>query len=208
MNMFDDAPEQLDRILALVSKCPEPLQQKCFEILLTAYAQSATQLARPASNPVPPARPPARDSDVPAVGLSAIPDTVKGRFNTTVARLKAKAERLAALFDFQQDPFTYHGLAVPGENKATKTRNVALLLAFKSYLASGSWTADWKEFRAMCVDQSCYDRANTANFLSKGALFKTASSADGITLNSAGVTAAEALVASLAGGVTANDAVE
>lgn len=203
--MFEDVDGALERILALVAKCPPTLQEKCFEILLNAYINARTKPLRSHAQTEKADVSADREPAAAPAGSVSVPEIIRGRFNTAVARLKVKAERLAGLFDFQQDPFTFHGVAVPGENKATKTRNVALLLAFKSYLATGAWTADWKEFRAMCVDQSCYDRANTGNFLSKGGYFKTASSAEGITLSSAGVSAAETLVSSMAGGTPQND---
>lgn len=205
--MFEDAEVTLDRILQLVAKCPPGLQDKCFEILLKAYTDSQQRpLPKRDIGPRPPA--PEDDRAPPPPDSTEVPDAIKGRFNTTVARLKVKADKLAGLFDFQQDPFTFHGVAVPGDNKAAKTRNVALLLAFKSYLSTGAWSADWKEFRAMCVDQSCYDRANMASHLSKAGFFKTASAEEGLTLNSSGVSAAEALITQMTGGTPQADAVE
>jgi len=88
-------------------------------------------------------------------------------------------------------------LNVPGENKADKMRNVGLLLCAKSYLTMSGWDADWKEFRAVCIDQNCWDRANSNTHMSKSGFFKTVSAADGMVLNSSGVEAAETLLSQL-----------
>jgi hypothetical protein len=189
--MFDDAEAALDRILSLVKKCPEPLQVKCFEVLLTAYAQSTT--SPPATKQPPKEREPKREID----SSTEVPETVRPRFATFAKRIKVDQAALAGLFDFHQDPFTFHAVVVPGTSGAKKTRNVALLLGLKNYLATGNWTADWKEFRAMCVDQNCYDRTNAGKHLnSKEGYFKSAGEG-GITLSSAGITVAEKLVASI-----------
>jgi hypothetical protein len=189
--MFDDAEAALERILTLVKKCPEPLQVKCFEVLLIAYAQSTT--SRSDRKQTPKEQETKRDLQSPL----EIPDPVRPRFATFAKRLKVDQPALAALFDFHQDPFTFHAVVVPGTSGAKKTRNVALLLGVKNYLATGNWTADWKEFRAMCVDQNCYDRTNAGKHLnSKEGYFKNAGEG-GITLSSAGITAAEKLIVSI-----------
>jgi hypothetical protein len=199
--MFDDAEIQLEKILALVAKCPPQLQERCFEILLTAYVDSKAAKA-PSPPPTPPA-PAAATSGGQGGGQTqgnggAIPDAVRPRFVAMAARVKVPVEKLASLFDFQLDPFSFHALAVPGSSNAEKTRNVALLLAAKGYLTTGSWTADWKEFRAACVDQACYDRTNNPTYM-KNAYFKIAAAADGIALSSSGISAAEALLTQLTG---------
>jgi hypothetical protein len=88
-------------------------------------------------------------------------------------------------------------LQIPGEKKSIQTRNVALLVAAKNYLITGQWNGDWKEFRAMCVDQNCYDRTNISAYM-KSDLFKTASSEENITLSAAGQKAAETLLKQIA----------
>ncbi|MEG3190794.1 hypothetical protein [Lysobacter sp. D1-1-M9] len=196
--MFEDAQPQLERILTLVAACPEKLQEKCFEILLNAYVQGMTPL--PSAVPIP----------ITAVGATVdsshgnngtpIPEAIRSKLVSLAGRNKVPLDKAAALFDFNTDPFTFHAHVAPGANKAEKTRNVALALSLKNYLTTGNWSTDWMEFRAACIDQNCFDRANTGTTLGKGGLFKTCTQAEGITLSSRGVTAAEALFASLAGG--------
>lgn len=133
----------------------------------------------------------------PALDLE-LPEEVRRRFKSFAARAKTTEPLLAHLFDFHNDPFTFDaGLSVPGSSGADKMRNVALLAAVKNYLATGNWTADWKEYRAMCVEQDCYDRTNAGKTLNaKKDWFKTAGE-DGITLAPGGVTAATTLIQTL-----------
>lgn len=197
--MFADAEGQLERILALVAKCPEKFQAQAFEILLKAYVDSKIVVA-PARGVNPQAvtgastPPTAGDRLIP----TGIPEAIRPRMTAMAGRLKVQVEKIASLFDFQVDPFTFHGLSVPGSSKAEKARNVALLLSVKSYLATGVWSADWKEFRAMCVDQNSYDRTNLPKYMNNE-MFKVASADSGITLSSSGTAAAEVLVGTLVG---------
>jgi hypothetical protein len=195
--MFEDAEPVLERILVLVAKCPEALQGKCFEILLNTYVQGVHP---PAEKPgrFEPEFTGERDRHNVDRRQPEIPESIRSRFSAFASRLKVSQEELAGLFDFHSDPFTYHAVEVPGASKAQKTRNVALLLAVKTYLSAGTWTADWKEFRAMCVAQNCYDRQHNAEYLNsaKEGYFTTATE-QGITLSPAGIRAAQALVSSM-----------
>lgn len=196
--MFTNAEATIERILQIVAKCPDPYKTKCFEVLLEAYASAQFV-------PTAPSHAPNRQAATPpapaAQAAPNIPEAIRQRFLSTAARLKVESTKFAALFDFNSDPFSFHALVVPGDNKADKTRNAALLLAAKSYLATGAWTADWKELKAMCVDQACYDRGNMGTYL-KGAHFKTANATENVVLTSAGVAAAEALISGIVAPVT------
>lgn len=198
--MYEDAEKTLEQILGLVARCPEGVRDKCFEMLLQAYLDSKV-VSAPASAPLPPVQTPAPpDGVIPPTAQSSangLPDALKSRFAAAAGRLGVQMQQLAGLFDFQLDPYNYHALNVPGENKADKMRNVGLLLCAKSYLTMSGWDADWKEFRAVCIDQNCWDRANSNTHMSKSGFFKTVSAADGMVLNSSGVEAAETLLSQL-----------
>lgn len=128
-----------------------------------------------------------------------VPEVIRTRFHSLVARTKISLGRAVELFDFNVDPFVYHGVSVPGNSNREKMRNVALLLSLKSYLTSAIWVADWKEFRVTCMDHSCWDQGNSFKAMSHE-WFKAASSADGITLSPSGIRASEALFAKIVGG--------
>lgn len=199
--MFDDAQPQLEKILALVQLCPEKLQEKCFELLLGAYLDSKVS-KQPAVILSSPQQVPAQGADGSSGNsrnINVVPEVIRTRFNSIVARTKVSAAKATELFDFNVDPFIYHGVSIPGSSNREKMRNVALLLSLKSYLTSANWVADWKEFRATCIDHSCWDQGNSPTIMSHE-WFKTGSAAEGITLSPAGIKAAEAILAKLAGG--------
>jgi len=197
--MFEDAEEHIQRILKLVEQCPEPFKGKCFEVLLEAYAEASARPPAPPPAPQPPLR---NESKLGADALAGLPADVVSRFRATARRLGATDSQLENLFDFTKDPFVLHAYQIPGSNKADQTRNVALLVAAKAYLYSGSWTADWKEIKAECVNQNCYDMSNHAQILKKGeqTLFKTIEANKNVELTSPGTKAAEALLKKMATG--------
>lgn len=198
--MFDDAQPQLEKILALVQLCPEKLQEKCFELMLGAYLDSKVpkQPAVMPSGPQNAASQGADGSSGSSGNTNVVPEVIRTRFNSLIARTKVSATKATELFDFNVDPFTYHGVSVPGSSNQEKMRNVALLLSLKSYLTSANWEADWKEFRATCMDHSCWDQGNYTKAMNHDS-FKKGSSAEGITLSPSGIKAAEAIFAKLAG---------
>lgn len=198
--MFDDAQPELERILSLVQICPEKLQERCFELLLGAYLDSKLP-KRPIEMLANPQQAVVQGIDgapTSSGSTNIVPEVIRTRFNSLSARAKVPPVRASELFDFNVDPFIFHGVSVPGSSTREKMRNVALLLSLKSYLTSASWVADWKEFRVTCMDHSCWDQKNAPTAMSHN-WFKTASSAAGITLSPAGTKAAELLFGQLAG---------
>ncbi len=198
--MFDDAQPQLEKILVLVQLCPEKLQEKCFELLLGTYLDSKISKqpigASASAQNIPPQG--ADGSSNNSGSINVVPEVIRTRFQSLVARTKVVTAKATELFDFNVDPFIYHGVSIPGRSNREKMRNVALLLSLKSYLTSASWTADWKEFRATCMDHSCWDQGNSPRIMSHE-WFKTGSAAEGITISPSGIKAAEAIFAKLCG---------
>jgi hypothetical protein len=199
--MYESGQTALVHILELVAKCPKEFQEKCFELLLSGYVQREVGTAMP--------RPPAdkiqqvwqnQQQDPPAD--SHVPAAVLPRFKNTAKRLGISTEKLESLFDFSVDPFALHAVTIPGKNNAARARQVALLAASRSYLAAGSWSADWQEVKSLCIDHNCYDAANHAvnlKNLKKGAtaLFKGVEPGKPIELSSSGVKEAEKLLKGL-----------
>lgn len=199
--MYKDGEAALDRILTLVAKCPRELQEKCFEVLLRGYVQLEVGTPPHAGTGAPAAAEPTAPLASPSHAETSIPPSVLPRFKNMAKRLGIELEKLEAIFDFNVDPFGIHAVAVPGKNNAEKTRGVALLAATRSYLATGAWTADRQEIKAMCVDQNCYDLSNYSVTLKKGegSLFKNVDPGKAIELSSAGIKEAERLLKILSG---------
>ena len=200
--MFEQAQPQIERIVALVALCPEKLQEKCFELLLSAYLETLKpRPPQPASIAPAVTAPNAAQPPSPPAGTATLPEAIKPRLTSLAGRKKVSIEKAANLFDFNADPITYHAYVIPGNKKSEKTRNLALALALKNYVLNGSWVADWKEFRAACVDQNCLDLPNMATIMTHD-WFKTVDKSEGITLSSQGTAAAESQFVTMAGGPT------
>lgn len=206
--MYEGAEAEIKRILQLVEVCPEPFREKAFEILLQGYVSS---IVRPAVTEMKSqlrdqgALPP--DSPGDHSWREAVPEEVLPRFQTMATRIKVSPEKLADLFDFSADPFEYAAVHVEGKSNRERVLRVAMLVAARSYLATGRWFGDWAEVKAMCTHQSCYDVNNFAATLTRaeGDWFRKVNSGTGIQLSAKGQKEAERLLAVLAGGSDASE---
>lgn len=194
--MYKNGEAALKRILELVATCPKELHEKCFEVLLSGYVQREVGTSTPSA---PAAHAQEIQHQVPP-SESHIPESVLPRFKTMAKRLDVSPERLESLFDFNVDPFTLHAVTLPGKKNAERTRQVSLLAASRSYLATGSWSADWQEVKSLCVDHNCYDAKNHVVILKKGgsSLFKNIEPGKPIALSSEGKKEAEQLLKNIA----------
>jgi len=199
--MYENADVELQRILKLVDSCPEPLRPKAFEILLQGFVDSfkprAVTPPPPATHRVSASADPTQDQNWSA----GIPVEVMPRLKAMAKRRSVSAEKLAALFDFSSDPFTFAPVHVPGSAMNERAKKAALLVASRSFLATGRWVADWAEIKAMCTHQNCYDVANFAATLkkAKGDIFKAVEGGTSVELSATGTEQAEVLLAELAG---------
>lgn len=193
--LYPNAEKYIDDILKIVEKCPEPYKQKCFEVLLQGYVslQVKTTLGEEKH---PEIRKPIIDD---TLKDTQIPPEILQRFKTFAKRLVVGLDKLESLFDFNADPFVYHPFNPPGMNAAEKVRSIALILAAKSYLATGNWNADWKEIKSLSVDHNCYNAKHHAESLQagKGNIFKTVETSKSVSLSQDGVKQAEATIKSL-----------
>jgi hypothetical protein len=200
MAMYEGAEQELQRILKLVDLCPEPLKPKAFEILLQGFVNTHAPRAAPASATPVTTRLPAPP---PAVGVdwsASVPTDVLPRLQAMAKRRSMAPEKLASLFDFSADPFSFAPLHVPGDSQKERTRRVALLVAARSFLATGRWVADWAEIKAMSTHQNCYNLPNFAATMKegKGDIFKSVNSGTSVDLSASGTDAAEKLLVELA----------
>ena len=202
--MYKNGEAALDRILELVAKCPKELQEICFEVLLSGYVQIEAGTVKPHAQ----LEQTMQSFQAEQQSLATeqqIPQAVLTRLKNSAKRLGVILQKLESLFDFSVDPFTLHAITLPGKNNADKTRNVALLAASRSYLATGTWSADWQEVKSLCVDHSCYDAPNHVANLKKGSstLFKSVESGKPIELSSSGIKEAEKLLKTLSEDIVA-----
>lgn len=203
--MYKNGESAIERILSLVGKCPKELQEKCFEVLLKGYVQIEVGPPAGAHGQEFQSSVNQENNTQKPPSETNIPPAILHRFKNAAKRIGIDLERLDALFDFSVDPFSLHAISVPGNNSGERTRNVALLAAARSYLASGSWAADRQEVKALCVDQNCYDQTNFSTILKRGegTIFKNVETGKPIELSNEGVKEAEKLLKSLAEGSAA-----
>lgn len=199
--MYEDADAELARVVALTESCPESYRPKAFEILLQGYVRSLR--VKPATTP---SKEPKQhlgdggDNGAAATSLDAsVPAEVQTRLKSMAKRRGVSAETLSGLFDFSTDPFAFAPVNVEGTGVSDRSKKVALLVAARSFLATGKWQGDWAEIKAMCVHQNCYDVSNFATNLkkSRGALFKSVEAGSSVELSGAGTERAEQLLAAM-----------
>ncbi len=194
--LYPDAEKHLGEILKIVESCPEDYKSKCFEILLQGYV--TFQIG--ATTGVERRRETKREESDETSKETQIPTEILQRFRTFAKRLEVSPDKLELIFDFTTDPFIYQPFTPPGGSAAEKVRSIALVLAAKTYLTTGNWSADWKEVKSLCVDHSCYISKNHVTSLQKGkpALFKTVEAGQAIVLSPDGIKQAEAIIKALA----------
>lgn len=199
--MFKDAEVAIKRIIELVELCPEPYRAKAFEILMNSYL-SSEKTTEPKQREEVRQRVPATESKRDDESWKqGIPEEVLPRFKGMASRLKISPEKLADLFDFTIEPFTFAAIHIDGASNRERTKKVALLAAARSFLATGKWVADWGEIKAMCTHQNCYDVSNFSKYLktSEGDSFKKVENGTNVQTSAKGQTEAEQLIATLAG---------
>jgi len=194
--LYPDAEKHIDEILKILEKCPEPYKQKCFEVLLQGYVTYQIK-NMVGEEKYPEVKKPIIEG---AMRETQIPTEILHRFKTFAKRLEVGFDKIERLFDFTTDPFIYQPFTPPGTTAAEKVRSIALILAAKTYLMTGSWNADWKEVKSLCVDHNCYSATNHLTSLQKGksSLFKTVETGEAIFLTPDGTMQAEAIIKALA----------
>jgi hypothetical protein len=196
--MYENVEDELQRIVRLAESLPELFRVKGFEILLQGYVSTLAPPTPPASAHQ--QQLPAEQQTAPQTWKTGIPPDVLAKLTAMAKRRGVSPEQLAALFDFSAEPFAFAPLHVPGGAIKERMRRVALLVAARSFLATGRWVADWAEIKAMCTHQNAYDSANFASALKaeKGEIFKSVEVGTSVELSAAGTEQAEQLLASIA----------
>jgi hypothetical protein len=196
--MYKDAEAEIARIAEIAAKCPADLKVKCFEVLLNGYVQSELEKNKPPTS-ARGARELEREKTGGGEAASTVPSAALPRFQSLAKRTGISLAKLESLFDFNVDPFVLHAVTLPTGNAAQKARNVVLLVATRSHLATGGWSADWKEVISQCVAYNCYSQNNHVTNLEKGegSTFVSIEAKKPIELSAAGIQEAEKLLKTL-----------
>lgn len=164
--------QDMVEILGIVKMCPEPLQEKCFELLVSGLLQDGNrskQVRKPAQELTPDApldTPPATTGD----------DIVEADLHTKVRRFLSKEgiaiDQINVLY-YKEDGEIRPLYETPGTHKMAEAQiRLALLTAFENALPNGDFCFDVETVRTRSQDMKCYDSANfAANFKNSAALF-------------------------------------
>jgi hypothetical protein len=148
--MLDKLKADFDGILELVAKCPAPLQETAFTMILERWFTANTVVAA-ATKPDAAAK-----SSGSASSHIGAPDAVKP-FLTANA---ITSEMLDKVFHPAGPGAQLLVSSIEGTGKSAKQANLAVLLCVRQGLDSGSFTCTLKQLREMAMHYDCYDSTN------------------------------------------------
>jgi len=161
--MYDRLKDELPRILELVEQVPEPLKQRCFEVLLSHLLRSI-EAASPAA--------PSGQVQLTALAGPAVgsPPAIPGRVRAFMRRYRLDESQLQRVVMVENGEI--HFILEPHEvPNALGQIQWALLLALRSALTGGAFDVDPEGVRSICIEKGYYDGPNFA------AIFKRAANA-------------------------------
>ena len=170
--MTDELKKKVAEFAKIASTCPEKLQEKCFEVLLSYYLSAQQPEGRRGkadvvtSTPVkelPGTHPEQRDIEEKDIHVKA-----KKFLKTNGLTLK----EINQIFYKEGDEFRPLYDTLKSTKVSESQIHLALLQALKSGLKHGKFEFDGELVRQDCVTMKCYDAANfTAYFKGNAKLF-------------------------------------
>ena len=168
-------------IAEIAKACPDNLQERCFELLLSRYLEGLAPTAPPKTEKTEQPPPPkGNESTEPASGANSKGNTEQ---DLTLADLHVKARKFLEKYqrtiaDINQLFYKEGDDLKPlyEDLKSTKISEnqirIALLAALKEGIRTGEFTFDGEAVRSECQVRKCYDKANfAANFKRNATLF-------------------------------------
>lgn len=188
--MLDKLKADFDGILELVNKCPASLQEMAFKTILEHWFTSNAVPAVPSKS-----QGQGNQDSGSQAASTGVPDAVKPFLTAN----GITSEMLDKAFHPTGPGAQLLASDIAGTGKATKQVNLAILLAVRQALESGSFTCTLKELREMAVHYNCYDSANfSANLKSHKHYFKPREKGAGLELSGPGLKKAGDLVKAIA----------
>ncbi len=172
--MNKDIETKLDEILSLVKKCPENLQEKCFELLFNYYFSNQTIHSR--KNPELSNENPSQELNTPNSETTGGDEIKLNQIHTKVKAILKNGELTLDDINnlFYQENSEFKPLY--DDLKSTKMSDsqirLTLLGSLKNALKDGEFKISVNEIRDLCDTHKCYDSANFAtNFKKSKELF-------------------------------------
>lgn len=176
-DVYAELKTRIAEFAAIAKDCPDNLQEKCFELLLTDYLDRKPQ-AGPSA--------PRFEERVPTPESETIPTTPSlptGQEDIALPDVHVRARRFLERYNVTVEDvnqvFYKEGdqiLPLYEDLKTTKASEcqirIALMLAFRSAINSGEFVFNGETVRAECQTRKCYDQPNfVTNFRRNGDLF-------------------------------------
>lgn len=152
----DDLAKEIKEIVELVKICPQNLQEKCFEILLS-HALSQKEVNRPVV---------IMDKDMSGKNLPIsinqnVPAEIQKRLKTFAGQHQLTEDEIRKLFNLDDaGNVSIEATDLKSKKVAQQQRRLALLIGVKHQLADGNFDVPKDELREACVTYGAYDAAN------------------------------------------------
>jgi hypothetical protein len=186
--MLDKLKADFDAILELVNKCPANLQEMAFKTILEHWFTSNTVPVSPPNGPS-------------QTGSPAAPTGVPDAMKPFLTANGITSEMLEKAFHPIGPGAQLLASEIQGNGKATKLINLAILLAVRQAVESGSFSCTLKELREMGLHYNCYDSANFSNNLKNNKqYFKPRNKGADLDLSGVGLKKAGDLIRAIASG--------
>ncbi len=173
--MSKDIATKLDEILSLVKKCPESLQEKCFELLFNYYFSNPSHQQKKPTD--------VNNENPSEVQITPISETTGGdeiKLNQIHTKVRAILKNGDLTLDdinnlFYQEDSEFKPLF--DDLKSTKMSDsqirLTLLGSLRNALKNGEFKISVDEVRQLCDTHKCYDSANFATNFKKSKEFFT-----------------------------------
>ena len=150
----EDFVKEIKEIVELVKMCPQNLQEKCFEILLShVLSQKEDRYATPAAKGV--------AVDQPTDNTQETPPEVKKRINAFSGQHQLSEAEVYKVFSVDETGnVNIEVTDLKSKKIAQQQRRLALLIGVKHQFTDGSFSVPKDELREACVTYSAYDAAN------------------------------------------------
>jgi len=165
---------EMGEILEIVKMCPEPLQEKCFDILVTSLVRDEAGAPRPHTNAH---KDNTDDQPVERQRQDSGEEIAEADLHTKVRKFLVKEsislETLNELY-YKEDGDILPLYETPGTHKMAEAQiRLALLTAFENALPTGDFSFNVETVRTRCQAMKCYDSANfAANFRNSASFFQ------------------------------------
>lgn len=171
--MSDELKAKVREFAAIAKECPQHLQEKCFEVLMADYLNSAkTPQAR--AKPIPPTASETATEEVPAPEQADIQKSdlhIKAR--KFMSKYSITIEGLNQVLYKEGDGFLPLYEDLKTTRAAESQVRIGLLHSLVSALQTGEFQFNGEDVRKECQERKCYDSPNfTTNFKNNSSLFE------------------------------------